>query len=422
MVKAHRIKLLLIYTLCPLILFISVQKTYDFIQQWRIASILTNISINNSNKEKIAPQELFLHSWFLVGAGYWDADLNGQKWGRWKKRYLDVIETDEDATLAINTMLASLNDPYSKFLSAEDFSEQNSVLDSKFFGIGVNIASISGKAYIMGVIKGAPAELAGIKPGDILLKVNNVDIGGKTMFEIAKYIKGGGAPGSVELEVLRGGQKLVRKMKREEIKIKSVESSMLSKEVGYIRILSFISQETPYEFVGAMNAIKHSEVLILDLRGNSGGLFQNALFVADMFLPNGPIVDVIGRDGSHSKFVATNKAHGGWFWEKPLVVLVDGESASASEIVSGALKDHKRAKLVGEQTFGKGLVQKIFMMPNETGMNLTIARYLTPLGEDINHKGIAPDYMVEQPEQHAIKGKDSQLEFALSIAQAELEK
>jgi len=366
----------------------------------------------------LSPKELFLETWGLIRKNYWDNDLNEQNWAYWKKKYIKEIETEEDAYVAINSMLASLDDPYSKFLSSEEFKEQNNSIDSKFYGIGINIASISGKIYIINVIKGAPAELGGLMPGDMILKINGNDVKGDNVFQTAGYIKGDiNTP--VDLEILRNGKRLTKKVKRAEIKIKTVESEIMDKEIGYIRIVSFISSEGPVEFIDALNKVKDTKALILDLRGNTGGLFQNAVFVANMFLDRGDIVKVIGRGGHNSFYRAEEKEY---TYDKPLIVLVDRESASASEIVSAALKDNERALIIGTKTFGKGVVQKVYAMPNSTGMNLTIARYLTPNGKDINKKGIEPDYTVEITKDDFEKNNDSQLNFAKNMLQNEIKR
>ena len=315
-------------------------------------------------------------------------------------------------------MLASLNDPYSKFLSSDEFKEQNNSIDSKIYGIGINITSVSGKIYIINVIKGAPAELGGLRPGDMILKINGNDVKGDNVFQTANYIKGS-LNSFVDLEILRDNKLLTKKIKRAEIKIKTVESEIIDKEIGYIRIVSFISSEGPIEFIEALNKVKDTNALILDLRGNTGGLFQNAVFVANMFLDKGNIVKVIGRGGHNSSYTAEGKEY---IYDKPLIVLVDGESASASEIVSAALKDNGRALIVGTKTFGKGVVQKVYTMPNNMGMNLTIARYLTPNGSDINKKGIEPNYFVEITKDDFEKNNDSQLNFAKNMLKTQIER
>lgn len=388
-------------------------QNYKIAQIERINEISSNSYINN---EKVSPKDLFLESWLLVKQSYAEPHLNDQNWHRWKRRYVNKITDIDDAYVAINTMLASLDDPYSRLLSKEEFLEQSNSIESKMYGIGVNIASVAGKIYIVNVIKGSPADLSGLKQGDMLVSVDNHQIKGKSIFQVAQYIKGT-LNEVVTLVISRDGNKLTKKIKRAEIKVKTVECAKLDKDTGYIHIISFIGNDTPLEFINAMNKIKDTKGLILDLRGNTGGLFQNAVFVSNLFLKSGDIVSVIGRDGLSSSY---RVQRGEFVYDKPLVVLVDGDSASASEIVSGALKDNNRAKIVGTKTFGKGVVQKIYALPNQMGMNLTIAKYLTPSGRDINEKGIEPDYEVTFTRDDVNKNFDRQLEFAKNLIAKEI--
>lgn len=388
-------------------------QNYKIAQIERINEISSNSYINT---EKVSPKDLFLESWLLVKQSYAEPHLNDQNWHRWKRRYVNKITDIDDAYVAINTMLASLDDPYSRLLSKEEFLEQSNSIESKMYGIGVNIASVAGKIYIVNVIKGSPADLSGLKQGDMLVSVDNHQIKGKSIFQVAQYIKGA-LNEVVTLVISRDGNKLTKKIKRAEIKVKTVECAKLDKDTGYIHIISFIGNDTPLEFINAMNKIKDTKGLILDLRGNTGGLFQNAVFVSNLFLKSGDIVSVIGRDGLSSSY---RVQRGEFVYDKPLVVLVDGDSASASEIVSGALKDNNRAKIVGTKTFGKGVVQKIYALPNQMGMNLTIAKYLTPSGRDINEKGIEPDYEVTFTRDDVNKNFDRQLEFAKNLIAKEI--
>ena len=207
-------------------------------------------------------------------------------------------------------------------------------------------------------------------------------------------------------------QKLHKTIARDEIKIKNIKADIIDKDIGYIQIVSFISSDMTAEFVEALDKTKNCQGLILDLRGNSGGLLPNAVVIADMFLTQGHIVSVVDREKQKSDIDAQNKTYA---INKPVVILIDEGTASASEILSGALKDNRKAILVGKKTFGKGMIQKIYPLPNQTGMNLTIAKYLTPKGYDINQKGITPDYEVDYTETDFLKDKDPQLDTAKRI-------
>ena len=373
---------------------------------------------NNINQKNVSPEELYNETWNIIKNNYYKKDLNEQNWTRWRKKYKNQIKTQQDANIAINTMLASLNDPYSKFLSKEEFEEQNNSINSKLYGIGINIASISGKIYVINVLKGTPADNQEILSGDIILKINNTDISGESLYYAAQLIRGD-KNAVLELELLRGNEILNKSIKREEIKVKTVEAKKLDENIGYIRISSFIGLDTTKEFVVALNRLKDTKGLILDLRGNSGGLFQNAIIIANLFLKHGTIVRVIARHDKKNIYKAT---HDGCIYEKPLAILIDEDSASASEILSSALHDNNRAVLIGTRTFGKGLVQKVFPMPNQTGLNITIARYLTPNGKDINNTGIKPDYYVTIAHNDFINNNDPQLNQAKTYLEKEFSK
>ena len=361
--------------------------------------------------DHVSSQKLFDNSWKIIRDNYYDEDLNNQAWGRWKDHYHGKIKTDEDAKVAIDTMLASLNDPYSRYMSKTEYLEQNNSINSKITGIGVNITSIAGKIHIVNVMEGTPAQFANLLPDDIILAIDGKEVNGLTLSEVANLVRGP-ENSFVNITILRNKDKLIKRVMRKEIKIKTVKSSIVDKNIGYIQITSFIGSTTPNEFLEALEKTKDTKGLILDLRGNTGGLLPNAVFIANLFIPQGNIVSIVGRNGYKYDINAQDTE---FSIKKPTVVLVDGNSASASEILSGALKDYNKAKLLGTKTYGKGMVQKIIPMPNETGLNLTIAKYLTPSGTDINKKGIAPDYEVQFTPDDIEKNNDVQLNTAKEI-------
>ncbi len=367
------------------------------------------------NKNYVSSQKLFDNVWTEIRDNYYDPTLNHQQWRYWKEHYHGKIKTDEDVKVAVDSMLASLDDPYSRYMSKSEYAEQNTSITSKITGIGVNIADISGKIQIINVVDGTPAQSANLQNGDIILNIDGKDAKGLSIAEVANLVRG---PENtiVKLTVLRDKDKLVKNVMRKEIKIKSVKS-VVDKNIGYIQISSFIGTTTPNEFLEALEKTKDTEGLIIDLRGNTGGLLPNAIFIANLFIPEGKLVSIVGRNGYRYDIQAQNTDFG---IDKPVVVLVDGASASASEILSGALKDYHKAKLVGTRTYGKGMVQKIIPMPNETGLNLTVAKYLTPSGTDINKKGINPDVEVQFTAQDIRDRHDTQLSEAKKIMSAML--
>ncbi len=362
------------------------------------------------NHDHVSYQKLFDNTWAEIKDNYYDASLNSQIWYRWKEHYRGKIKTEADAKVAIDTMLASLNDPYSKYMDKEEYSEQNSSIASKIVGIGVNIASVSGKITVINVMDGSPAQSANLQANDIIYAVDGKEISGMPIAEVANLVKGK-ENSTVDITILRNNEKINKKIVRKEIKIKTVKSS-IDKNIGYIQISTFVSVSTPNDFLEALEKTQDTDGLIIDLRGNTGGLLPNAVFIANLFIPEGNIVSIVGRDGYKFDIAAQNLD---FKINKPLVLLVDGNSASASEILSGALKDYKKAVLLGTKTYGKGMVQKIIPLQNDTGLNLTIAKYLTPKGSDINQKGIEPDYKVEFTINDLKNQNDVQLATAKNI-------
>ena len=364
------------------------------------------------NNEVVAPQKLFDKTWKVIYKNYYESSLNNQNWYRWKSHYQGKIKTEDDARVAIDTMIASLDEPYTRFMPQKDYEELMTSITSKIYGIGVNIYSNSGKIEIFNVIPSTPADIVGLKQNDIIIAVDGKEINGMNVSEVATLVRGP-ENSVVELTVLRAGKKLTKKIKRKEIKIKNVKSSILDNHIGYIQIISFMGGTTPNEFLEALENTKNTDSIIIDLRGNTGGLLDNAVFIANMFIQQGEIVEIIYRNGYKKSINADSSQK---LLNKPVVVLVNGASASASEILSGALKDYHKAKLVGKKTFGKGLVQKVVPLPNKTGLNVTIARYRTPNGTDINKLGIKPDVEIGNDYDFYINNKrDIQLEKAKDI-------
>ena len=372
------------------------------------------------NTDVMAPQKFFEKTWRVIARDYYEPSLNHQDWSRWKNRYSGKIKTDEDARVAIDSMIASLNEPYTRYLTKKDFEDLATSITSKIYGIGVNIYSNSGKIEIFHVMPSTPADLAQLKQGDIISEVDGKDINGMNVSEVAALVRGP-ENSVVELTILRNGEKFTKKIKRKEIKIKNVKSSVLNNHIAYIQIISFMGETTPSEFVEALDNTKNTDSVIIDLRGNTGGLLDNAVFIANMFINNGEIVEIIYRNGNKKTISAAPNKN---LVKKPVVVLVNGASASASEILSGALRDSHTAKLIGKKTFGKGLVQKVVPLPNSTGLNVTIARYLTPNGTDINKLGIQPDIEVGNEFDFYLNDSqnDIQLETAKNLLEKELNK
>ena len=315
-----------------------------------------------------------------------------QDWSRWEHHYDGKLKTPEDAHKAIETMLASLADPYTRFLDRDSFDEEKSQIEAHLFGVGMQLGmNKEHKVVVIATIEGTPAFNAGVHPGDEILEVDSKPVKGQSLDQVVKQIRGE-INSIVNITFLRKTDKHEDKrkvsLKRAEIPIKAVAScEVLPGNLGYIRLDSFISQKANSEMRQALKKLSSTDGLIIDLRNNPGGLLSNAIDIANMFLDHGTIVSTIDSEGYKAKTEAQNSP----ITKQPIVLLINQGSASASEILSGALHDNERAKLVGQKTFGKGLVQSINRLDDGSGINVTIARYLTPNDVDIHKQGISPD-------------------------------
>ena len=373
--------------------------------------------IVRSNVQVSTPVELYDNVWRLINTKYVDPTNNEQAWGKWRHKYDKVIRTDEDAYVAIETMVASLNDPYTKFLDPKEFSDETGSIKGSLKGIGIQIGVKDGKLMVIAPIEDTPAEKAGLLADDEIIAIDGRSTKGITVDKAADQIRGEEGT-QVRLLVKRKDlEPREYTITRAEIEIKSVsqkipENINMPKDICYIRLSSFISRNASKEVSEILQNSPYKKAFIIDLRSNPGGLLSNAIYISDMFLNGGAIVSTVDRDG----YKETQKATRGVLTTKPLVILVDKGSASASEIFSGAMKDNKRAVIVGTQSFGKGLVQEINKLPNNSGINITIQKYLTPNGTDIHKKGITPDVLVEFTEEDVKNKNDVQLKRAIEIA------
>ena len=360
---------------------------------------------------------LYHQAWKLVNTKFVDQTNNNQDWAKWENKYDNKIESPEDAYVAIDTMIASLNDPYTRFLKPKDFEEETNSIKGSLKGIGVQITERDGKIIVLSPLEDTPAERAGLQPDDEILSIDGVSTKGMNITKASDRIRGKKGT-KVNLMIKRANTpNRIYTIERDEINLKSVstkplfDTTKVDSQIGYIRLSSFISRNAATEFRTALTQYSDKKGIIIDLRSNSGGLLTNAILIADMFLNGEIIVATVDRDGYKDTCRSSRK----YISDKPLVVLINKGSASASEILSGALKDNQRALLVGENTFGKGVVQEVNKMPGGSGMNITIQKYLTPNGTDIDKKGIAPDVEVKLTVDDVKKKNDTQFDKAQEL-------
>ena len=350
---------------------------------------------------------------------YEKIDLFGEVLEKIKKDYVDDINESEIMDSAINGVLQSL-DPYSAYMSPELFKEMQTDTRGEFGGLGIEIGMESGVVKVIAPIDDTPASAAGIKAGDYIVKIGNEQVQGKSLMEAVKLMRGPVGT-SVELTIRRKNVKKSLKFKitRQIIEIKSVSSEILGKKknLGYIKLKSF-NENSDKQFLDTIKLFeKNSKVegYILDLRNNPGGLLTQAINITDFFLDDGEIVSTKGRKTSETRRFFARK--GDEIKGKPIIVLINNGSASASEIFAGALKDHKRAIILGESSYGKGSVQSIIPLGNGGGIRLTISKYYLPSGDSISEVGVTPDIVVEEKGvDFKINSKnDNQLNYALKL-------
>ena len=380
-------------------------------------AIIVSLYALSSTSFAATPAELYDDVWKIVNKKYYDPTNNSQDWAKWRYRYEHKLKTPEDAYVAIDTMLASLNDPYTRFLPPKEFSEETQAIKGSLKGIGTQIGLRDDELVIIAPLEDSPAERAGLLADDKILEINGESTKGINIDAAADKIRGEKGT-TVNLLIQRKGvPNKVYSIVRDEIEVKSVSSkppidtTLIPKDIQYIRLSSFISKNAASEIETLLNGASGKKGIIIDLRSNPGGLLTNAIYISDMLLKGGPIVSTVDRD----RYKSTTRARYGQVTDKPIVVIINKGSASASEILSGALKDNHRATIVGEQSFGKGLVQEINKLPDEAGMNITIQRYLTPSGQDINKKGITPDVVIELTEENVKAKDDVQLKKAIEV-------
>ncbi len=348
---------------------------------------------------------------------YKKIDLFGEVLEKINKEYVDEINQSESMDSAINGLLQSL-DPYSAYMSPEIFDEMQTETSGKFGGLGIEVSMESGVVKVISPIDDTPASKAGIKAGDYIVKIDNIQVQGKSLSEAVDLMRGPVGSG-IELTIRRIGEKkaLTFNIIREIIQIKSVKAELLEKNIGYIRLTSFnenSGQQIERE-IKKLETNKDVKSYILDLRNNPGGLLSQAIKISDFFLNNGEIVSTKSRKTSENRKWFAKK--GDLTNGKTIIVLINYGSASASEILAGALKDHKRAILLGENSFGKGSVQSIIPLKNRGAIRLTVAKYYLPSGKSISEVGVSPDIEInEGDENFRIKTEtDNQLNYAIKL-------
>ncbi len=348
---------------------------------------------------------------------YKKIDLFSEVLDKINKEYVDEVNQSEAMDAAINGVLQSL-DPYSAYMSPDSFKNMQTETSGEFGGLGIEVSMEAGVVKVISPIDNSPAEEVGVKAGDYIVKIDDIQVQGKTLSEAVELMRGP-VGSDIEITVRRRGERkaLIFTITREIIQVASVKSEIKDDQTAYIRLTSF-NENSSKQIKNKIKEFKKNKKIknyILDLRNNPGGLLSQAIKISDYFLENGEIVS------TKSKRKYENRK---WFAKKgdiidgeTMVILINYGSASASEIVAGALQDHKRAILVGESTYGKGSVQSIIPLENEGAIRLTVSKYYLPSGKSISRVGVNPDIVIaEGSDEFRINtDTDNQLEFALKL-------
>ena len=348
---------------------------------------------------------------------YKKIDLFSEVLEKIREEYVDEIDQSESMDSAINGLLQSL-DPYSSYMTPETVTQMMTDTSGEFGGLGIEVGMEAGVVKVISPIDDTPASKAGLKAGDYIVKINNIQVQGKSLNEAVDLMRGPVGSG-IELTVRRVGEKkaITFNIIREIIQVQSVKSEILNKNIGYIRLTSFNenSSKQVRQRIKNFDKNKNLNSYILDLRNNPGGLLTQAITISDFFLENGEIVSTKSRKTSENKKWFAKK--GDLLDGKPMIVLINYGSASASEIVAGALKDHKRAIIIGENSYGKGSVQSIIPLKNKGAIRLTIAKYYLPSGKSISEVGVTPDIEITEDSKDFKfnSNTDNQLNFAIKL-------
>ena len=361
---------------------------------------------------------LFVNKGLAANENFYDKiDLFSEVLNKINKEYVDEIDQNKVMDSAINGVLQSL-DPYSAYMSPEMFNSMQTETSGKFGGLGIEVGMEAGVVKVISPIDNSPASEVGVKAGDYIVKVNNIQVQGKSLTEAVDLMRGP-VGSDIEITIRRRGIKkaLIFKITRKVIEVQSVKSKTIDNKVGYIRLTSFNENSSAQikDEIIEINKNKKIKGFILDLRNNPGGLLSQAIKISDFFLDSGEIVSTKSRKKSENRKWFARK--GDVIKGKPLIVLTNYGSASASEIVAGALKDHKRAIIIGENSYGKGSVQSIIPLKNNGAIRLTISKYYLPSGKSISEVGVTPDIEIsEANEDFKMNTKtDNQLNFAIKL-------
>ena len=406
--KNLKIKNILFYTFSILIIAIIIDIKFNPLEKINYAPI-NNVIERIKQAQKIAPARVYINAWRTARREYTDKTMNNQDWRRWRNRYNNKIKTMEDCEVAVNTMLSSLNDPYTRFLKSNNYKRQKVIMDSKITGVGLTLNKSAHGLIVNRVIKNSSAKQQNIMPGDCIIKIDNVNINMMTLEQIQNYINSG-KDKVHKVEIKRGELILVKELKSGDIPIDTMKYVITKDNIGIITLSTIMGEKALIDFKNILEKTNATKGLIIDLRNNYGGILANAVQMADMMITDGLILSIEKKGVPIFKISADKKSV---FKPKPVVILVNEKTASASEILVGALRSDINAIIMGGNTYGKNTIQQVIPMSNETGIIITTEKYILPNGEDIEKTGIVPDITINSVSDK--KSKDKLLSEAVKL-------
>ncbi len=384
-IKIKNIIFYSVFTILTIIIIDLVWNPRIYIKSDYINNLMHKISVS----QNITPQRLFIKAWRITKNEYIDKSLNGQNWAKWRLRYFKQIHTTEDANIAINSMLASLNDPYTKFLKSNSFKNQKIILDSQITGIGILFYKAGENVIVNHVLPNSPAQNANILTGDYIISINGTEVKNIEADDIAELINF--SKDEITIIIKRKNELIKKILTKKTIPIKTMNYVITKDNIGVIYLSNIMGKKATNDFNEIITKTNNTNGIIIDLRNNYGGIIANAMQMANLMLNNEMIVSIKSRTGNEYQIYADNEKI---FKDKPVVILIDRKTASAAEILAGTLRNNINAILIGEKSFGKSSIQQIIPMQNGTGLIITSNKYILPDGKDINNKGLIPDITI----------------------------
>ena len=387
-IKLRKIFLYVLISTTILILFELYVKPYSYAGVGKVADFFNEVK----QVQTISPERLYVNVWRQAKIEYVNEDMNNQDWQRWRNRYTGKIKTIEDANVAINTMLSSLNDPYSKFLSAGSFAKEKRIIDSKISGTGVEYNKTGDEVVVDNVLKNSSAFKQSVLPGDKIVSIDGIAVKNLETKQIQKMMEQPKNNKTV-VTIKRGDKVLQKELQKTDIPIDTMKYYITEDNIALINLNSIMGERAIIDFADIIKKTNNTKAVIFDVRNNYGGILANSLQMADLMMSEKKILDIKSRKKETLEVYADEKTI---FKMKPIVILVNKKTAGAAEIFTGALKDSMNALVIGENTFGKNTIQQVIPMANKTGLFLTTNKYLLPFGEDITKKGITPNFYIRK--------------------------